>query len=93
MLDFSQDPLFGAKAHTLLLLWAPEQDSTFDLRVVRPIEAGKYGGQVATDFCMELAPTKTAFEGLSFVGEDHDEDLFMTIHSDERKIDGEGAAR
>lgn len=93
MLDFSQDSLFGAPVHTLLLLWAPGNDGAFDLRVVRPISEGKYGGQVATDFCMELAPTRTAFENLRFVGEDHEEDLFMTIHKDERTHDGEGAAR
>jgi hypothetical protein len=92
MLDFPQNPLFGPPVHTLLLLWAPGEDGVFDLRVVRPIAEGKYGGQVATDFCMELAPTRTAFEELRFVGEDHEEDLFMTIHKDERTNDGEGAA-
>lgn len=94
MLDLPQDSLFGPHSpiNNLLLLWAPGDEGVFDLRVVRPLVEGKYGGQVATDFCMELAPTRTAFEELRFVGEDHEEDLFMTIDDDERTDDGEGAA-
>lgn len=93
MLDFLQGNLFGPTAHSLLLLWSLGEDGIFDLRVVRPITEGKYGGQVLTDFCMELAPTRTAFENLRFLGEDHEEDLFMTIHKDEEAAGGEGTAR
>lgn len=92
MLDFAQEPMFGPSVHALLLLWTQGEDGVFDLRVVRPLSEGKYGGHVTADFCMELAPTRTAFEGLRFVGEDHEEDLFMTIDEDERTNDGEGAA-
>lgn len=92
MLDIPQKTLFGRQPHHLLLLWAQSEEGLFDLRVVRPLSEGKYSGQVATDFCMELAPTRTAFEQLRFVGENHHEDLFMTIHHDERTNDGAGAA-
>ncbi|WP_064722765.1 hypothetical protein [Paenarthrobacter nicotinovorans] len=91
LFEFPQEALFGSTKHRLLLLWAPGADGAFELRVVRPINEGKYRGQVQADFCMELAPTRTDFENLRFVGEDHEEDLFMTIHSDERSEDGEGA--
>lgn len=94
MLDLGVDTLFETPAiHKLLLLWAPGAEGTFNVRAVRPLEPGKYSGRMAIDFTMELAPTRTAFEELKFLGEDHDEDLIIDIDKDEESDDASGAAR
>lgn len=93
MLDLGIDSLFEVPPmHKLLLLWSPGEDGTFNVRAVRPLEPGKYSGRIAIDFTMELAPTRTAFEELKFVGEDHDEDLIIDIDKDEETDGAAGAA-
>jgi hypothetical protein len=93
MLDLGIDSLFDAPPlHKLLLLWSPDEDGTFNVRAVRPLEPGKYSGRIAIDFSMDLAPTRTAFEELKFVGEDHDEDLMIDIDKDEESGGATGAA-
>lgn len=93
MLDLGIDSLFDAPPlHKLLLLWSPGEDGTFNVRAVRPLEPGKYSGRIAIDFSMDLAPTRTAFEELKFVGEDHDEDLIIDIDKDEESSGATGAA-
>ena len=93
MLDLGIDSLFHTPPiHKLLLLWSPGEDGTFNVRAVRPLEPGKYSGRMAIDFTMELAPTRTAFEKLKFVGEDHDEDLIIDIDKDEESGGATGAA-
>ncbi|MDR6434992.1 hypothetical protein J2790_000113 [Paenarthrobacter nicotinovorans] len=94
MLDLGIYSLFDTPAvHKLLLLWSPGPDGTFNVRTVRPLEPGRYSGRMAIDFSMELAPTRTAFEELKFVGEDHDEDLMIDIDGDEESDNASGAAR
>lgn len=94
MLDLGPEALFEAPPlHKLLLLWSPNDDGTFAVRAVRPLEPGKYSGRIAIDFSMDLAPTRTAFEDLRFVGEDHDEELIIDIDADEESSGGTGAAR
>lgn len=93
MLELGIDALFDSPPlHRLLLLWSPGEDGTFNVRAVRPLEAGKYSGTIAIDFSMDLAPTRTAFEELKFVGEDHDEDLIIDIDKDEESGGAAGAA-
>jgi hypothetical protein len=93
MLDLGVDPLFEAQPlHKLLLLWSPGDEGTFNVRAVRPLEPGRYSGRIAIDFSMDLAPTRTAFEELKFVGEDHDEDLIIDIDKDEESDGAAGAA-
>lgn len=92
MLDLGLDTLFDVPlVHKLLLLWSPGEDGTFNVRVVRPLEPGKYTGRIAIDFSLDLAPTRTAFEELKFIGEDHEEDLIIDIDKDEES-DGAGGA-
>lgn len=90
MLEFETGPLFPDLGfHRLLALWTPLQDGTVSLRVVRPIKEGRYGGAVEVDFVMELAPSRSDFEQLEFVGEpDFEEDLFNPEVSDD-EISGE----
>lgn len=78
MLEFETGTLFPDPGfHRLLALWTPQNDGTVSLRVVRPIKEGRYGGTVEVDFAMELAPNRSDFEQLEFVGEPaHEEDLF-----------------
>lgn len=90
MLEFETGTLFPDPGfHRLLALWTPLSDGTVSLRVVRPIKEGRYGGTVEVDFAMELAPTRSDFEQLEFVGEPaHEEDLFNPEVSDD-EISGE----
>lgn len=92
MLDLGPEPLFDiAPTHKLLLLWSPSSEGAFNVRAVRPLEPGRYSGQIPIDFSLDLAPTRTAFEELRFVGEDHEEDLMIAIDGDE-ELEGEGGA-
>uniref|UniRef100_UPI001C52E69B hypothetical protein n=1 Tax=Mesomycoplasma ovipneumoniae TaxID=29562 RepID=UPI001C52E69B len=92
MLDLGPEALFEVKpTHNLLLLWSPGVDGAFNVRAVRPLEPGRYSGQIEIDFSLDLAPTRTAFEELRFVGEDHEEDLMIAIDADE-ELEGEGGA-
>lgn len=91
MLDLGLDTLFEVPSvHKLLLLWSPGEGETFDVRAVRPLESGKYTGSIEIDFSLDLAPTRTAFEELRFVGEDHEEDLIIDIDNDEESGGADG---
>jgi hypothetical protein len=91
MLNLGPEALFEPPTHNLLLLWSPSADGAFNVRAVRPLEPGRYSGQIVIDFSLDLAPTRTAFEELRFVGEDHEEDLLIAIDTDE-ELEGEGGA-
>jgi hypothetical protein len=64
------------------MLWdyaaANVSEEGFTLRVVHPIEAGKYGQTVRFDVDFAVLPDGSVFEQLEFRGDEERQDFFQT---------------
>ncbi|MDI9629453.1 MAG: hypothetical protein QM286_13105 [Acidobacteriota bacterium] len=75
-----------------LLLWAVEFEAGIPLisvRVVHPLEPGRYGQRVPIDMSFSISPKGQMFEDLRFSGDPQEEDLFPNILEQENE-DGLG---
>ena len=74
-----QPDLFGKAHHSLLLLWGePDSGEDFTVRLVRPLEPGKYRKPGRADMDIDLPRSKTDFMALKFevYDEEYEEPTF-----------------